>query len=155
MNRPAEEAPRPRDNRRRTVLVIAAIVVLGVSAALLLNAAQEDPGPGPNELGEAQDVRGDAPTEKIDLESGENSIEVVVQAPEKVCWNGYVGEHAIEGCGEQVFDVTSVPDVVGVNATKIDALKTPLRISVLLDDVVIYDESTKEPNGSVALTVSL
>ena len=141
--------------RRRSLLIIIGVVALVAAVVVALAVVPSaDPEVDKAGLRPFDAARSEAEKKTIDLGSGEYEVEVLVQVPEKVCWNGYVGEQAIEGCETTLYDVTGAKNPLGLNATKIDALKTALRVVVLFEGDVIQQETTKKPNGGVALTVA-
>ena len=68
--------------------------------------------------------------EAIDLNDDEFDGVVVIAADEKTCWNGYIADKALEGCGNAYFKVTDAPAVLGVNASSKESEKKFLGLAV-------------------------
>ena len=116
-----ERPPRRRSRVPLIIAILAALAVIVVIAVVVSGGGSEEPSPEPTQAGaewESLSFESDEVKEKtIDLGAKRGGdVSVIVHTDnEKVCWNGYIAEKAIKGCGRRIFQVESAPPNLGLN----------------------------------------
>lgn len=158
----ADPEEQPRRRLTPTVVIIASVILVTAFVVAILVFA--DPPEDPREAPEDWDSLSFAPAEdatvtedSLDLDSRNGrDVQVIVHASKDLCWNGYVGEAPIDGCGRWVFEVSNAPATLGLNVTSEANERLFLGLAVWdgEGDTKLHSLETKKAFGTLAVTLT-
>jgi len=153
--------PPPPRNRRRAVavIVLASLVVATIGGLVVINSGDvADPAVATAQNWERLDV--DVPeggAKRLDLHEGIRRAMVVIAAHETTCWNAFILDKSLQGCGRAIYEVLGAPRVVGMNVTSTETDQRFLGMAAWSDDgeTLLQSSSSSNKLATVALNVIL
>jgi hypothetical protein len=133
--------------------VILSVVAFAALVIVILNAGEE-----PLETTDLPDrwyaLDRDNGGTPVDLGEGNRTAIVIVGAHDGVCWAGYIGSGAIEGCGTNQFQVTGAPSTLGINARSKEFRSAFLGVTAFSGDgnLRFGTDTTRKRLGVVSIT---
>lgn len=149
------EPGRRRSGASRTLIIALILSVIGFAAlaVVILNAGEEPV--ETTDLPDTWDTLDRDGGTPLGLGEGKRSAIVIIGAQDRVCWSGYIGSKAIEGCGKKQFDVSGAPSTLGVNARHKEPTRAFIGVATWNGDgnLRLDGDTSRKKFGLVSVTI--